>query len=189
MKSAHPFFHDLARFLPAVPSAIARQRYFAGDTEAMWRALRTAEARGLVEISGEMVRGHYATEPIAIVKAGETPPPAGRIAYEGNQRWSEDVSPRIVIRGTAKLCAFFGGEERVIASAHLSHDLALSNVFLLKRLSEPTFEWSLIRQTSRSGVLADAVSATGYVELVGRYSAASVSAKLTLAGTANLELW
>jgi len=189
MNSMNPFFKDLARFLPAVPSATIRQKYFSGDANAMWRALRTAEARGLVEISGEMVRPHFATEPIAIIKPGETLPSAGRIAYEGNQRWSETVSPRIVVRGTARLCAFFGGEERVIASAHLSHDLALTNVFLQKRESDPTFEWRLVRQTSRSGVLADAVSTSGYVELVGRYSAASVSAKLTLAGTAHLELW
>jgi hypothetical protein len=98
--------------------------------------------------------------------------------------------PSVIVRATARLIALHGGEVSAIANGHLSHEVALTEVFLAtKRPLDPDFEWSLIQARPGTGVLPDAICASGAIEIVGRYSGASVAAKLVLAGSMNLELW
>ena len=190
MKPLHAFLIDLARNLPVATGAQILRHYFAGNVEALLRALRAAEAKGFIEISTELVRPWSHTgEPIVRLNAGEPFPPASQIAYQASQRWSGTPVPTVIIRGTATLATLHGGTVRAIATGHLSHEIAIAEVFLTKRLHDPAFGWSLVHARPGAGVLADAVAGSLACEVVGRYSGASVAAKLTLAGRINLELW
>jgi hypothetical protein len=167
------------------------RHYFAGNVEALRNALRAAQAKGFIEVSTELVRPwQHSGTALAIFQAGDPALSAGQIAYQASQRWSGEMVPSIIIRATAQLTALHGGKVRAIASGHLSHEIALAEVFLAaKRQSDPDFEWSLVHARPGTGALPDAVCATGAIEIVGRYSGASVAAKLVLAGSMNLELW
>ena len=77
---------------------------------------------------------------------------------------------------------------RPVVMANASHDLALSEVFLAKRLQNPSFEWNLVHAKPGSPC-PDAICAAGFIEVIGQYSGASVAAKLSLAAAANLEIW
>jgi hypothetical protein len=185
-----PFLFDLGNFLRVASREQLLRHYFRGNDEALRRALRTAQAKGFIQISTELVRpwSHPGT-PIVRLQAGEPCLPAGQIAYEATQRWSAPVIPMLVIRGTATLATLHGGMVRTIASGHLSHEMAITDVFLTKRLNDPTFQWSLVQARPGTGVLPDAIAGGLACEVVGRYSRASVAAKLSLAGTMDLELW
>jgi hypothetical protein len=187
MSFAHQYLKDLSQLYGLTKRQLLA--YFNGRSDAMRNALRAHQAAGLITISTEFVRGRSRAErPIVSLRAGELPPCAEQIAYQGRQRWNEDIEPTIIIRGTAKLFALYGGEVRPLVTANISHDLALSDVFLTKRREDPAFEWNLVHAKPGSPCL-DAVCAAGFIEVVGQYSGVSVAAKLSLTATANLELW
>jgi len=191
VKPLHPFLIDLARFLPVATGAQLLRHYFAGNVAAFRAALRAAQAKGYIELSTQLGRPWSHTgKPLASFQAGERVLSAEQIAYQASQRWSDSPVPMLIVRGTASLAMLCGGTPRTIASGHLSHELAIAEVFLTKRLHEPTFEWSLVHARPGAGVLPDAIAGTLACEILGRYSGASVQAKLTLEGRFNLlELW
>ena len=120
---------------------------------------------------------------------GERVLPAGQLAYQASQRWSNAPVPTVVIRATTTLAALQGGTVRAIAAGHLSHEIAVTEVFLSKRLQDPTFEWSLVHSRPGTGVLPDAITGTLACEVIGRYGNTSVASKLTIAASMSLELW
>ena len=126
--------------------------------------------------------------PIATITVGAPLPSAERIAYEAHKRWHDSFYPTLVVRGTVKLHTFYGGEPRNIVAAHLSHQLALTDVFLQKRAINPHFEWEIL-SCKPGEVRADAVSMGVMIELVGQYSGSVVAAKLEISVRSNLELW
>jgi hypothetical protein len=191
MKTWHQYLLDLTNPVRVLTLRQALDHYFQGSQEKMRRVLRAHEAAGLITLSTELVRGrHTVSGPIAIIKAGELPPSAEQIAYTGRQRWSENIAPTVIIRGTAKLAMVLGGKVHTVVAANLSHEVALTDLFLHKRKTVgPEFHWSLVNAKPGAGSVADAVTASGCIELIGRYNGATVSAKLTLAGSTNLELW
>jgi hypothetical protein len=189
VKAPHQFLVDLAHFLPVATGAQLLRHYFGGNVEALHRALRAAKAKGFIEISTELVRPwSHGGAPIVRLKAGEPVLSAGQIAYQASQRWSPAPLPTLVIRGTASLATLHGGNVRSIVTGHLSHQIAVSEVFMNQRLQEPAFEWTLVR--ARPGAVApDAIAGSLAYEILGRYSGATVQAKLTIGGSLNLELW
>ncbi len=190
MKPLHSFLMDLVRFLPVTTGKQLLRYYFAGNVQAFQRALRAAKAKGFIEVSTELVRPWQHTgKPIATFYAGECARPAGPITYQADRRWSGAPIPTLVIRGTASLATLQGGSVRAVATGHLSHEIALAEVFMIKRLADPSFEWSLVGARPGTGVLPDAVAGSLACEIIGRYGSASVAAKLTLAGSMNLEVW
>jgi hypothetical protein len=190
MKQLHQYLHDLANPLRVLTQAQLLDHYFHNARDKMLRVLRSHRAAGLITISTELVRGRREVlRPITIIKAGELPPSAEHIAYAGRQRWSEAIAPTVIIRGTAKLAAYYGGEVQSVASASLSHEVALTDLFLRKRLADPDFHWTLVQAKPGAGPLPDAISAAGGLELIGRYNGSTVSAKLAIAASINLELW
>ncbi len=190
MKFPKPYLNDLARFLPLLTGEQICHRYFGGNFGKMLRSLRKDAATGHITLSTELVR-HRIESDLAIVsiKSGRAIPNANQIAYVASKRWSEVVSAQLVVRGTATLAAIYGGEVHPVATATISHECALAEVFLTKRQANPDFEWSLVHARPGMGALPDAITATGMIEVVGRYNGNSVAAKLELAATANLELW
>ncbi len=187
MKYAPKFLHDLARFIQVMSVDQVARAHFNGDRAIAQRALENAKAKGLIAVTTELIRPRETSEPIAVVRPGEPPPSPEHVAYVARTRWSESETPTIVARATTKLCAFLGGERHGIS--YVSHQIALAEVFLQKRAIDPQFEWSLVRQTSLAGALPDAIAAGVMIELVGRYSGATVAAKIEMAGSATLELW
>jgi hypothetical protein len=181
------YLEDLAQYLPALKGSQALA-YFGGSMAAMRRALRRDEARGLITITTELTRKHQTLKPIIVIKPGDPLPSVQQIARLSHERWFEDLNPTLVIRGTAKLCAIYGGEIRTVVTANLSHDLALADVFLSKR-SDPDFEWRLVQSRPGTGALPDAVTANGIIEVLGQYNHASIAAKLSMSGRINLEIW
>lgn len=190
MKEIPKVWSDLSRFL-SVATEDQLLAYFGGDRAALTRAVQRAKAQGLVRVSVEMVRLRDTQEPIAVMRAGETQPRSEQVAYLASQRWHDSMVPTVVIQATAKLAALAGGKPALVASGHLSHELAVTDVFLRKREADPTFVWSLISQGGARGGRVDAVSGSGglLLELVGRYSGGKVAMKMELAGSATLEFW
>lgn len=175
-------------FFPVATGAQILRHYFAGNVAAFRRSLRAAKARGFIEVSTQLVRPwRHSGAPIIRLGAGEPILPAGPIAYQANRRWDARPTLTLVIQGTARLATLHGGTVRTIASGHLSHEIAVAEVFLTKR-ADPTFEWTLIRACP-GAVAPDAIAGSLAVEIIGRYSTATTAAKLTLAGSMNLELW
>lgn len=162
--------------------------YFGGDCGRAQRAISNASARGLTKVTTELVRPRRTVTPIAVIRPGEVAPSAEWVAYAGNQRWSDSFAPMRVVHATVELVSFVGGEKHVIPSGHLSHEVALTDVFLLKRSVTPNIAWRSVEASVR-GVRPDAVSGEVMIELVGQYSGASLSAKMELSGIAILELW
>jgi hypothetical protein len=186
----HQFLVDLAHFLPVATAAQLLRHYFAGNVEALRRALRAAQGKGFIELSTELVRPWSHTgEPIVTLKAGDPALAAGPIAYQASQRWNAAPVPMLVVRGTATLAALHGGMVCTIATGHLSHELAIAEIFLTKRLGDPAFEWSLVHARPGAGILPDALAGSMAFEVIGRYGSASVAAKISLGGSMNLELW
>jgi hypothetical protein len=165
-------------------------KYFGGNKKAMLRFLRAQTSAGSIAVSTELVRMRQGAEkPIICLKSGELPPSAEQITYLARQRWSGTLTPTIVIRGTAKLAALYGGEARTVVTAHLSHDVALADVLLSKRELTPEIQWLLVHSRPGGGPLPDAIAASGFIEVIGRYNGAMVAAKMELAAEKNIEFW
>jgi hypothetical protein len=190
MRRLPPFLIDLARFLPVATFEQLLRHYYHGNAEALHRDLRAAKAKGFIEVSTELVRPweHFGT-PIARFQVGERVLPAGHLAYQASRRWNSAPVPTLVIQATTTLAALQGGSVRAIATGHVSHELAVTELFLNKRLHDSSFEWSLVHSRPGTGVLPDAVVGSLAFEVIGRYGNASVAAKLTLAAVMNLEIW
>jgi hypothetical protein len=191
MKTWHQYLHDLADPIRVLTKQQVLDHYFPNSQAKMCRTLRAHESAGLITLSTELFRGrHKVSGPIVVIKAGELAPSAEQIAYAGRQRWSENA-PAVIIRGTAKLAMLLGGKVHTVVAANLSHEVALTDLFLHKRKTAgPEFHWSLVNPKPGTGPVADAVTASGSIELIGcGYNGSTVSAKLTLAGSTNLELW
>jgi hypothetical protein len=191
MKPPHAFLRDIARFLTVASFEQICKHYFAGDAERLRSVLRSAKAQGLVEVSTELLRPwqHDGT-PLARIQLGGNSIAAGRIAYQARNRWSPTIVPTVVVRATAKLATLCGGEVHTIARGHLSHSIALSEVYFLKKANEhPDMEWSLVSVKPGTGSLPDAIAGSLAIEIIGRYSGASVAAKLAIASSMSLEVW
>jgi hypothetical protein len=189
MKTWHQYLYDLTGPVRVLTICQALEHHFQGSQEKMRRVLRAHEAAGLITVSTELVRGrHKVFGPIATIKAGELPPSAEQIAYAGRLRWS-DTAPAVTIRGTAKLATLLGGEVHTVVAANLSHEVALTDLFLQKRQADPDFQWTLVQVKPGTGPLPDAITAAGCVELIGRYNGATVLAKCAIAAHMNLQLW
>lgn len=190
MKPTQKFLVDLARNLPVLTGTQALREYFGNNLAKMRRVLRAHEAAGLITLSTELVRPRIVDKPLAILKPGDHQPSSHHIAYLAEKRWSEFLTPTLTIRGTLRLTSIYGGEHRVIVAGHLSHEIALADVFIYKRHhNSPDFEWTLVHAGPGSGPMPDAVVADTAIEVIGRYSGAMVSAKLAISATCNLELW
>lgn len=188
MRELPSFLKDLAA-VSAMTGAQLLREYFGGDRAALRNALRQARASGFAEVSVELVRPRTTTAPIAVVGPGDPKPNPGQIAYAASRLWSDDFTPSLVVRGTAQLATLCGATPRSIVTGHLSHEIALTDVFLEKRRTDPAFSWTLISPTAARGGRADAVSCAAMIELVGRYSRASVAGKLALSAGATIEFW
>lgn len=190
MKIPKPYLGDIARFVPLMTAEQICRAYFNCNWVKTLRQLRKDADSGLVSLSTEFTRGRVLSgSALASVQCGEPNPHPGHVAYLASQLWSETMTPQLIVRGTMKLNTIFGGEPQTIATASISHECALAEVFLSKRMQDPTFEWTLVQARPGGGVLPDAVTATGMIEVVGRYNGDSVAGKLSLSATANLELW
>jgi hypothetical protein len=179
------FFEDLVRV-----SAMTGEQAGQWLGENFLRRLRRFETRGYVMLSMELVHDRDTSAPIDVVRPGDPLPDSGEIAYRADKRWKKVWTPKLIIRATAKLATIYGGEPRTTVTGHLSHDLALVDVLLKKRQADQTFEWSLV-SSKPGGPLPDAISASGSIqlELVGRYNATSISAKMGLAAHGTIEFW
>ena len=190
MKSPSPYLSDLARFLPLMTGEQMCRWYYAGDHKEMLRDLRKDAAREMISFSTELIRERTESDgAIVSIKSGQANRNPHQIAYLAAQRWSDRVTPKLIIRGTVKLASIFGGEVHTVAKATVSHECALADVFFSKRMTNPEFEWDLVRVRPGNGALPDAVTTTGMIEVIGRYNGNAVAGKLSLAATANLELW
>jgi hypothetical protein len=191
MNFTDKFLKDLAQFVPGLTGAQALKSYFNGDAETMKAFLRAQQAEGMIRLTTELVRERrHSNDPIISLRCGEAGPSAYKVAYAASQRWTEVINPVLIIRGTAKLQTIYGGEPNTIVTANLSHEIALTDVFLSKRQQQgPEFVWHLIHSRPGMGALPDAISAGAWIEVIGRYSGSMVAAKLEIAARANLEIW
>lgn len=191
MKDLPKVWSDLSRFLSVATEGQLLTAYFGGNRAALERAVRRAKARGLIEVRVEMVRLRDTQAPIAVLRPGEAPPRSEQVAYLASQRWHDSLVPTVVIQASAKLAALAGGTSSLVASGHVSHEVAVTEIFLKKREADSAFSWSLISQCGPRGGRVDAVAGSGglLVELVGRYSGGKVALKMELAGTGILEFW
>jgi hypothetical protein len=178
------FFKDLSDFgAMSRPQAL---RYFEGNVAGLVRALRAHPP--FVCVSTELIRHRRnAHEPMAVLKPGDILPTPGHIAHLARARWAP-AGPEVIIRATATLFALYGGQSRPIASLHLSHHIATVEV-LQGNLSNPNFQWSFSAIRPGSGPLPDAISTSGFIEVIGNYGTGRISAKLALAATATIQLW
>ena len=168
----------------------ALRRYFGGNVKAMRRFLNRLQAKGLITLSTELVRDRQETEsPIAVIQLGSVFPPAEQVAYKAAQLWLDSTTPKLIIRGTVSLATLYGSEIRTVASANLSHEVALVGIILNKLETNPDCEFRLLQSKPGGGAFPDAIFASAQIELVGRYSGAMVAAKMVLAARANLEFW
>ena len=189
MKTSSKLLLMLARRLTAITGPQALKFLFDNDGEAMRRALRAHQAEGFITISTELVRARVTSDPIAVIERGGELPSPHRIAYESAQRWSREILPTLILRGTLKLAALYGGEVHLVVAGHVSHEVALTDVFFSKRSQNPAFEWTLVHAAPGAGALPDAIAADVAIELVGRYNGKTIAAKLGISATHRLELW
>jgi hypothetical protein len=188
MRKIHQAWSDLSRFFKAAtPQQLVK--YFDGNEAALKRAIKMAQTQGLIECRFELIRAREVSEPIATVSCGELLPRAEEIAYTARQRWGSSFSPTLIISGTTKLAALSGGTTSVLVKSQISHEVALTDVFLKKRESNPSFSWSLVTLGGAGGARVDAIAGNLMVELVGQYSGGKVAAKMELAGNATIEFW
>lgn len=189
MKPHNKLLEDLARFLLGITGPQALRAYFNGNRAALRRFLRTCKAAGLIDTKIELVRQRQQSEtPIVSLRKSEPIPDAEKIAYAANQLWLNEVIPVLVIRGSAKLHTIYGGIHTTL-TGNVSHDLALTDVFLAKRLDDAEFTWQLVQSKPGNGSLPDAISADACIELIGRYAGSTVAAKLEMSAQTNLEIW
>lgn len=180
---------DLTR-LPAITAGQV-ERHYGLKLPDLRRKLRSAIRAGYVHYSVELVRGRDVTRPIGKVAKGGATPSAQAIASEAATRWSTFFEPTVVLRGTSKLCLLYGGVPGSFVTATLSHEIGVSEILLNKRQHDPTFDWTLVQSRPGHGVLPDAISTSGelQIELVGRYNRKMVACKLALSAHATLEVW
>lgn len=191
MKSAEEKFKQhLAQCYTAITEEQASWHYFEGNVQRVKQILQRWRDRGLIDFSVELVRPRQnSATPIQILRVGQVAPSPHKIAYVASTRWVDCLVPTLVIRGTATLRTLYGGVAKDAITAHLSHEVALTDVFLRKYQENTDFTWELVRSRPGLGPQADAVSANGSVEIIGRYGASSVRAKLELIAQTNLEIW
>lgn len=190
MKSTNKYLIDLARFVPVLTGPQMVRAYFQNSTEQMRRTLRAHEAAGLITVSRELVLPRVTDGPLATINGGQQRPCPHELAYRAEKLWRGSALPTLVIRGTAKLSALYGGEFREVIASNLSHEAALTAIFLFsKRASNPDYEWTLVVAKPGTGMLPDAIAADAAIEVLGRYNGATVTAKLGIAAGCKLELW
>lgn len=179
---------DLARQFKAITEAQAFKSYPWASIHAFRRCLRDYERDGLWAKTTAIARERNVETCLAIVRPGDDMPRPNAIAYRAQSLWG-DLQPVVVLTATAKLRALYGGECHSLISANLSHEIALTDLFLSKRQSNPEFAWTLINSKPGNGSLPDAVAGDVAFELVGRYNGQTIGAKLSLSATYTLELW
>lgn len=189
MKRSNKYLTDLARFVPVLTGPQILHAYFDNSFERMRRTLRAHEAEGFITLSTELVRPRVLAGPLATIIRGHPLPSPHQLAYSAEKLWSASLVPTLIIRGTAKLSALYGGEYREVITANLSHEVALTSVLFAKRGANPDFEWTLVLARPGEGALPDAIAADAAIEVLGRYSGATVSAKLAIAAGCTLEIW
>jgi hypothetical protein len=177
------FFKDLSDFgLMSRPQAL---RYFDGNAAGLSRVLRAHSS--FVSVSTELIRHRRNDrEPIAVLKPGDVLPTPGHIAHLARARWAP-AAPEVIIRGSATLSALYGGHSHPIASLHVSHHIAIVEV-LQGKLSDPHFQWTFSK-VSPGCPVPDAISTSGFIEIIGNYGTGRISAKLALAASASIQLW
>jgi hypothetical protein len=181
---------NLTKLTPVISFSQLREHFFERDWLAARNAVRAWESAGLVSMSRNCIRSHSnADGPITLASKAKLELSAEQIAYRASQRWSQEFSPVLCIHCTGKLATLFGGTARTLASANLSHEIALVDVLLKKRQRDPAFVWELVPLSSGGGSLPDAITVTGAIELVGRYGGATVESKLSLRLNMPLEFW
>lgn len=188
MKPDAQLFRDLSRQFRVITQEQLMNAYSFKSLREVRRFIRESSAADLVGTSLAMLRPRE-LRLLASIKVGETGPSAGAIAYRASTLWAESLQPVLIIYGTAKLAALHGGELHSVATANLSHEVALTELFLSKRLSNPDFEWKLISSQPGLGAMPDAIAGDTAIEIVGRYNNATVSAKIALSASYPLELW
>lgn len=179
---------DLARQLKVITEVQALKAYSWANIHAFRRFLRDYERDGLLTKTTTFARERNVEVCLATVRPGDDMPSQHAIAYRAATLWG-DLQPVVVLSATAKLRALYGGESHTLVSAHLSHEIALADIFLSKRQSNPDFEWTLTNSKPGSGSLPDAIAGETAFELVGRYNGGTVGAKFSIAATYTLELW
>lgn len=181
--------HQLLRQVSAVSGAQALRHCFNDDPASMQRNLRAQLKAGLISVSTELLRNRDTSGPIVVIERGAGLPSPHPIAYEAARRWSNNIRPELIIRGTLKLAALHGGVPHAAIAGHASHEIALTEVFLTKRSQDPSFGWTLVQSAPGNGALPDAISAEAAIELIGRYNGTTIAAKLGISATHRLELW
>ena len=188
MKPELKLASDLARQIKVITEAQALKEYPWPNIDAFRRFLRGYERDGLLMKTSANARERDVEVCLATVRPGDDMPSHHTIAYRAAMLWG-DLQPVVVLTATAKLRALYGGESHTLISAHLSHEIALTDIFFAKRQANPDFEWTLTNSKPGNGSLPDAIAGETAFELVGRYNGSTVGAKLSIAATHTLELW
>ena len=103
--------------------------------------LQRLECLGFVSVSVRMSAPDYDLDrPLVVWKRGEPTPIFRQIVRVLRTRWGGPLLPVTVVTATKKAAGRFGGLIRPVRNSELSHDLALSSVFLQKVTESPELE-------------------------------------------------
>jgi hypothetical protein len=183
------FLSDLARNFRAITWRQLEENYTPDGDHSLAAALADAQRADLVTTSIEIVKSWQGDggRPLASVGPGEHAPSAGTLKCLALARWGQP-GLELVVRGTAKLSLVYGGEYRPVPNHLVSHEIALTTVFLAHLASDHRFGWSLQR-SAPGGACPDAVAGEIAVEVLGAYSSRTILKKISISARMRLELY